>query len=81
MIFLKKKNFPKYLKKVKDISFLINAGGEVDHKNKKKVYQSHFLGVKNLVNYFFDKNLEKFVQIGSSLEYGKKIHLIMKVLK
>ena len=68
----KKKNFPKYLKKVKDISFLINAGGEVDHKNKKKVYQSHFLGVKNLVNYFFDKNLEKFVQIGSSLEYGKK---------
>ena len=47
----------------------------------KKSLSKSFFRVKNLVNYFFDKNLEKFVQIGSSLEYGKKIHLIMKVLK
>ena len=47
----------------------------------KKVLSKSFFGQKFSKLFFFDKNLEKFVQIGSSLKYGKKIHLIMKVLK
>ena len=38
---------------------------------KKETYQSHFIGVKNLFEYFNKKNIKKFIQIGSSSEYGK----------
>ena len=40
---------------------------------------SHFFGCKNLVDYFKNKNLKLFIQIGSSLEYGKKNHLILSL--
>ncbi len=33
--------------------------------------QSHFNGCKNLSMFFIDKNIKKFIQIGSSIEYGK----------
>ena len=33
--------------------------------------QSHFNGCKNLSMFFIDKNVKKFIQIGSSIEYGK----------
>ena len=33
--------------------------------------QSHFNGCKNLSTFFIDKNIKKFIQIGSSIEYGK----------
>ena len=33
--------------------------------------QSHYNGTKNLSNIFQNSKLEKFIQIGSSLEYGK----------
>ncbi len=68
----KKKILKKKIKKLKNINYIINASGEVDHKHKKKVYLSHFIGVKNLANFFINKNLKKFIQLGSSLEYGKK---------
>jgi len=68
----KKKFFSKKLNTIKNVEYVINASGEVDHKNKKKVYLSHFIGVKNLANFFIGKNLKKFIQFGSSLEYGKK---------
>ena len=32
---------------------------------------SHFNGCKNLSTFFIDKNIKKFIQIGSSIEYGK----------
>jgi len=52
--------------------YVVNFGGHVDHLNKVKTYNSHFIGVKNLVNFFLKKNdLKKFIQIGSSAEYGK----------
>ena len=38
---------------------------------KKKTINSHFNGCKNLADYFLTKKLKKFIQIGSSLEYGK----------
>lgn len=69
----KKKILIKKLKKIKNLKYVINAGGEVNHKIKNKVFSSHFNGVKNLANYFIKKDLSKFLQIGSSLEYGKKI--------
>jgi len=39
-------------------------------KFKRKIYDSHYLGTKNLIRFFKDKNLQNFVQIGSSAEYG-----------
>ena len=66
----KKKILEKKIKKIKNIDFLINLGGEVNHKNKKKVYLSHHVGVRNLSNCLLNKKLKKFIQIGSSMEYG-----------
>ena len=54
----------------KDFNYVVNLGGYIDHNNKKKVYNSHFLGVKNLANIFLKKNIDSFVQMGSSAEYG-----------
>jgi nucleoside-diphosphate-sugar epimerase len=51
--------------------YVINCGGHVDHKNKKKVFLSHYIGCKNLTDFFIgDKLLKSFIQIGSSVEYG-----------
>jgi nucleoside-diphosphate-sugar epimerase len=50
---------------------VINCGGYVDHKSKIKVYKSHFIGCKNLVDLFLKKNIKNFIQIGSSAEYGR----------
>ena len=65
----KKKNFYK-LNSFK-IDYVVNCGGNVNHLQKKKTYESHFIGVKNLFDYFFKKDIKKFIQIGSSSEYGK----------
>ncbi|SMF79519.1 NAD-dependent epimerase/dehydratase family protein [Candidatus Pelagibacter sp. HIMB1321] len=54
-----------------DVDFVVNFGGYVDHTNKNKTYKSHFLGCKNLVNFYEKRKIKKFIQIGSSLEYGK----------
>ena len=64
----KKKDFIK-LHKIK-FDTVINLGGYIDHSKVKKTFKSHFEGVKNLVNYFNDKDLQTFIQVGSSLEYG-----------
>ena len=60
------------LKRIKEkIDIVINLGGNINHSNKKETYESHFIGCKNLVDFFKTKNLNIFIQIGSSLEYGK----------
>jgi len=42
------------LKKIKGkFDYVVNLGGYVDHVNKVKTYNSHYLGCKNLSNYFF----------------------------
>ena len=55
--------------------FVVNAGGYGKHpessKSGKKLFNSHFLGIVNLVNILSKKKLKKFIQIGSSAEYGK----------
>jgi nucleoside-diphosphate-sugar epimerase len=65
----RKNNLKKKIIKKYDI--VINLGGYIDHINKKKTYNSHYLGCKNLINFFLKKKIELFVQIGSSSEYGK----------
>ena len=68
-IFYKKKLYKKLEKE--NFDYVINLGGYVDHSNKLKTLQSHYYGCKNLVDYFKKKNIKLFIQIGSSLEYGK----------
>ena len=50
----KKKQIIEILKD-KNYDFIINFGGYVDHKNKKKTYESHYKGCKNLANHFLKK--------------------------
>ena len=59
-----KKKTQKYFK------YVVNLGGYVDHSNKKKTYESHFLGCKNLADIFLIKKPKAFIQMGSSVEYG-----------
>ena len=65
-----KKNFIQKLDKI-NFDYIINLGGHIDHSNKLKTKNSHYYGCKNLVNYFKKKKIKLFIQIGSSLEYGK----------
>lgn len=60
------------LKKIKlDYDYVVNFGGYVNHKERKKTFNSHYIGCKNLVDYFLNsKRLKLFIQIGSSVEYG-----------
>ncbi len=66
------KNLLHKILKKKKFNYIINLGGYVDHSNKKKTRESHYYGCKNLIDYFKNKKIKKFIQIGSSLEYGKK---------
>tara|TARA_B110000305_G_C19385704_1_gene612101 strand:+ start:645 stop:1559 length:915 start_codon:yes stop_codon:yes gene_type:complete len=63
----KKKNLNKFLKDRYD--YIFNLGGNIDHSNKKKTHEAHYLGFNNLSNFFIDKKIKKFIQIGSSVEY------------
>ena len=60
------------LKKINyNFDYVVNLGGYVDHTNKRKTYNSHYIGCRNLVNYFLNKKIKSFVQMGSSGEYGR----------
>ena len=54
----------------KNFKYIVNLGGYVDHSNKKKTFESHYIGCKNLVEFFLNKKIISFVQMGSSIEYG-----------
>ena len=64
-----KKKFKKKLNF--NYNYIVNLGGHVDHNNKTKTYSSHFIGSKNLIDFFKEKKIDLFIQIGSSSEYGK----------
>ena len=68
---LKKRKLETLLKK-KKIDYVINLAGYVDHKNKVKTYKSHYIGCKNLIEIFKKKKIKRFIQLGSSVEYGFK---------
>ena len=67
------------LKKLKQklnrsFTYVVNLGGYVNHdvsKDKKnKIIKTHFIGLVNLTRVLSKKKIKKFVQIGSSSEYG-----------
>jgi len=64
----KKKLFNKLSK---NYDYIVNLAGYVDHSDKQKTMKSHFNGCKNLAMFFSNKKIKKFIQIGSSIEYGK----------
>ena len=68
------RKFPKkYLlkKKLKDkFDYVVNLGGYVNHKEKIKTYNTHYIGCKNLADIFLKKKINSFIQIGSCVEYG-----------
>ena len=35
-----------------NLDYVVNLGGYVDHSNKRKTFNTHFLGSANLANYF-----------------------------
>ena len=58
-------------KKVKiNFQYVVNLAGYVDHSNKIKTYKSHYLGCKNISDFFVKTKVERFIQVGSSMEYG-----------
>jgi nucleoside-diphosphate-sugar epimerase len=63
-----KKNFY-HIAKYK-FDYVVNLGGYVDHIHKRKTLRTHYLGAKNLFEFFKDKKIQSFIQIGSSAEYG-----------
>lgn len=65
----KKKDLIKKLPK--NFDYVVNLAGYVDHSNKKMTMKSHFNGCKNVSTFFLNQNIKKFIQIGSSIEYGK----------
>ena len=50
---------------------VVNLSGYAEHKNKSLTNAGHLKTVKNLYNYFKNRKLKSFIQIGSSDEYGK----------
>ena len=59
----------KYLEKRK-FDFIINCCGNINHNKKTETYNAHLKVVKNLIKTLKNKEIKKFIQIGSCLEYG-----------
>ena len=64
-----KKNLKKKLDHYYD--YIVNLSGYVDHGKNKSILKTHFEGCQNLIFNFQEKKPKKFIQIGSSIEYGK----------
>ena len=50
----KKKSLKKSIQK--NFNYVVNLGGYVDHSNKKKTFESHYTGCKNVAEIFLKKN-------------------------
>lgn len=62
-------------KLTKNFDYVVNAGGYGIHprdgKEGEKLIRSHYLGLQNILKILNLKKIKKFIQIGSSSEYGK----------
>ena len=77
-------NFKKLKKKIKsNYDYVVNLSGYIDHSSKKKTFSVHYNGCKNLIKIFKNKQINSFIQIGTSLEYGniKSPHIENKKIK
>ncbi len=57
----------------KNYDVIINLSGNIDHKKNNENLKVHYIGLNNLLKVLNLKKIELFLQIGSSLEYGKKL--------
>ena len=61
-------------KVIKDVEYIINCSGYIDHSNfrnyGKEVFFDHFNSLISLTNLAMDLKVKTFVQLGSSDEYG-----------
>ncbi len=51
--------------------YIVNLSGYVDHSDQSEIILSHYNGCKNLASLFVKSKIKKYIQIGSSIEYGK----------
>ena len=58
-------------KLIDNYDYVLNFAGNINHSNKKETVKVHFKGFQNLIKIFSKKNIKLFLQVGSSLEYGK----------
>tara|TARA_E500000178_G_scaffold308406_1_gene322054 strand:+ start:2893 stop:3837 length:945 start_codon:yes stop_codon:yes gene_type:complete len=65
-----KKQLRRTIKKYKRFDYVLNLGGNVNHRDSKNTLKSHFTGSKNLADVLIKKKIQRFIQIGSSVEYG-----------
>ena len=72
-IILNLTNLKKLKKKINDnYDYVINAAGYNKSTSLgESLFDTHFLGLLNLLKVLKTKKLKKFIQIGSSAEYGK----------
>ena len=68
-------NYRSLEKKIKgNFEFVINAGGYGKHpdfgKSGKKLFNTHYMGLVNLIRILSTRKIKKSIQIGSSAEYG-----------
>ena len=60
-----------------NFDYVVNLGGYIDHtlfnNGGKRLIEQHFDALQNLVEILPRKNLKRFVQIGSSDEYGNTL--------
>ena len=63
--------------KGKVFDYVINSCGYINHSNYSnegsKIFDTHFKGVKNLIDCLEKDKIKRFVQFGSSDEYGKNL--------
>jgi nucleoside-diphosphate-sugar epimerase len=61
----------------KKFDYVVNSSGYINHSNYSndgsKIFDAHFYGVKNLVDCLNKDKIKRFVQFGSSDEYGSNI--------
>jgi nucleoside-diphosphate-sugar epimerase len=61
----------------KVFDYVINCGGYINHSNYSKdgikVFDTHFNGVKNLIDCLEKNQIKRFIQLGSSDEYGNNL--------
>ncbi len=57
-----------------NFDIVVNAGGygglDDNFRDTSKMYQNQIKGLKNVASFFLKKKIKRFIQVGSSLEYG-----------
>ena len=67
-------NHKNILNKLKSQTFnyIINFSGNINHYDKKDTFEAHYRNLVNIVKYIKKTRSDLLIQIGSSLEYGKR---------